>query len=144
MHLVVAGAAKGHEVCFVMRPSAVDWQDVVYLFDRGHASVFEAQLTQRVLCNIAVTDAFPCPSIGFVDVRVSLVLVVPLALGFLMGWAILTVSQPRAAGVCTWFLGTAWHLFHLDFGHKKSPRRISPTKAVLYFVPKYNPIRRGY
>ena len=45
------------------------------------------------------------------------------------------VSDSRGANTVAWVSSA---LFHLTFGHKKSPRRIAPTKAFCILFVHYN------
>lgn len=102
---------------------------MVYFLDRSDPSFFQAPLAQWMLRSIAVTDAFPRSAVSLVDIGRTAVLVVLAVHQLFMFLAILAVRQPGASGISTAALWFSWHPA-TSFGHKESPRRIAPTKAV--------------
>ena len=82
MDLAVTGLAQSNEVVSCMSSTLGQRCAVVYLFGGDKPSLLLAQLTQRVLCCIAVTDAFPSASVPTAYGRVSVILLV--AFGFLL------------------------------------------------------------
>lgn len=106
---VLAGVQSKHGVHFV----TWDWA-------YGHTGV-------------AVADSFPNSAVLLVAVGGTSVSVVLSAGGSFMLLAVLPVREVGAAGVgagALWFL---WQCF-TSTGHKKSPHRIAPMKAVLYLL----------
>ena len=91
-----------------------------------------APLTKRVCIHIAVTDAFPRPAILTLGSRIPVILFISLVLRFPMFLTKPAVRQPWTAGVGA---GTFWFSWHrlTSLGHKKSPHRIAPVKAVFVF-----------
>ena len=70
-----------------------------------------ALLTERMLTDVSVTDAFPGTAVLLVDVRVTLVLVVLSAgYGSVVG-TILPICKVGTAGIRTWSFGFCWHGF---------------------------------
>ena len=110
MDLVMAGSAKGHKVSSVVSAATGYGKNVMDLFHQGHAAFLQTLLTQRVLCGVAVADAFPRTAIGFVDRGTALIFVVLLALSFLMLRAVQFICQIWASGICAWTLRFSWHL----------------------------------
>ena len=131
VYLGVAGTAKAHQVVPCMSAALRDGNDVVYLIHGSQPSFLEAHLTQRMRRSIAVTDSLPCSAVLLVYVRTAFVFVVLPAGGRFMLLAVLPVREVGTAGVGTWALWFLWHRC-TSLGHKKSPHRIAPMKAVLY------------
>ena len=73
--------------------------------------MFLAFLTERMLTDVSVTDAFPGTAVLLVDVRVTLVLVVLSAgYGSVVG-TVLSIRKIGTAGIRTWSFGFWWHGF---------------------------------
>ena len=104
---------------------------MVDFLSRNKQTFLLAQLTQRMRRSIAVTDSLPCSAVLLVYVRTAFVFVVLPAGGRFMLLAVLPVREVGTAGVGTWALWFLWHRC-TSLGHKKSPHRIAPMKAVLY------------
>ena len=94
-------------------------------------SFLQTQLTQRMRRSIAVADSFPSSAVLLVAVGGTSVSVVLSAGGSLMLLAVLTIRQLWTAGIGTRPFRFPRH-FATSLGHKKSPHRIAPMKAVLY------------
>ena len=95
-------------------------------FSSFNSSIPFTLLTKRMGFDVAVPDTFPGPTVALVGSRVALVLVVSFCYHLLMlGAVLLAVSKPTAAWVSTRTLRFIWHGF-TSFGHKKSPRGLSP------------------
>ncbi|WP_438947581.1 hypothetical protein [[Ruminococcus] torques] len=129
--LGVAGLAQTHQVIVPMRPALREGNDVMDFLHRSQPSFLQTHLAQRMRRSIAVADSFPNSAVLLVAVGGTSVSVVLSAGGSFMLLAVLPVREVGAAGVgagALWFL---WQCF-TSTGHKKSPHRIAPMKAVLY------------
>lgn len=80
MDLGMAGLAEAHEVVSCVRAAFGNRQNVVNFLYRSQSTFLEAHLAERMLCRIAVTDAFPCSAVFAVDIGTALVFVVLAAL----------------------------------------------------------------
>ena len=131
----MAGTAKAHQIVPCMSAALRDGNDVVYLIHRSQPSFLQTHLSERMRRSIAVTDAFPGSAVLLIYVRTAFVFVVLPAGGCFVFLAILTVREVGTAGVGAWPLWFPWHRL-TSLGHKKSPHRIAPMKAVfvLYFA----------
>ena len=97
--LVVAGSAQGHKVLSGMGAAFGNRDLVMHLCRRNQFSFFLTLLTQRMLADVSVTDAFPGTAILFVDIRRSFIPVVLSACSHRMILTILTIGQLWTAGV---------------------------------------------
>lgn len=118
--LGVAGLTKTHQVVPCVSAALGNGQDVVYFLHRSQPTFLETHLAERMLCRIAVTDAFPRSAILAVDVGAALVFVVLAAFPHTVLFAELPFTEVGAAGMRA---GPEWSLGHLftSFGHRKSP-----------------------
>jgi hypothetical protein len=123
--LGVAGLTKAHEVVPCVSTAFGNGQNVVNFLYRSQPTFFEAHLTERMLCRIAVTDAFPRSAVLAVDIGAALVFVVPAAFLHTVLFTKLSFTEVGAAGMRA---GSEWSLGHLltSFGHKKSPTGLLP------------------
>ena len=128
----VTGFTQGNEVVPRMGSAFRQRLLVVDLLGGGQPAFLLTQLAQRVLLDVPVADALPGAAIPTAYSRVTVVLLVAFSfrLGVLLAEP--AVRQLGTAGVRTRSFGSAWQWFTSVSGHKKSPRRIAPTKAVLY------------
>lgn len=101
----------------------------MYLFNRSDPSFLQTLFAQRMLRSIAVTNPFPRPPVHFVDVGGTLIPVVSALHQLFVFLTILAIRQSGTAGIGAAALWFSWH-FATSFGHKESPRRIPPTKAI--------------
>lgn len=74
--LGMTGTAQTHKVVPCMSATLRNGLFMMHFFSRNKATFLLATLTERVLCDVSVTDAFPCTAVLLVDVRGTLVLVV--------------------------------------------------------------------
>lgn len=95
----MAGSTQGHKVLSGMSAAFGNRDLVMYLCRRNQFSFLLTLLTQRMLTDVSVTDAFPGTAILFVDIRRSFKPVVLSACNRRMIFTILTVSQPWTARV---------------------------------------------
>ena len=84
---------------------------MMYFLCRNKSALFLALLTERVLTDVSVTDAFPGTTVLLVDVRGTLVFVVLSAGNSSVILAVLSISKFGTAGVRTWAFGFRWHGF---------------------------------
>jgi len=80
----------------------------VYLLRRGKTAVSLALLTERVLCYVAVADAFPRVTVPFPGGRVASVLLIFPRVLFGVGLAEPAGGQVGATGVGAGFLRFIW------------------------------------
>ena len=73
---VVAGTAEAHKIVPCVCATLGDGLLVMHLFRRDKPTFLFATLTERMLCDVSVTDSFPRTAVLLVDVRGTLVLVV--------------------------------------------------------------------
>ena len=79
MNLFVARHAKRHEIALVMRAAIAERLDVMHERRRDEASVRSAHLTQRLSCQMSVTNLSPRAAVPLVlSVAASEAFVVPL------------------------------------------------------------------
>ena len=129
--LGVAGTAKAHQIVPCMSTALRDGNDVVYLIHGCQPSFLKTHLAERMRRSVAVTDSLPGSAVFLIYVRGAFVLVVLPAGGCFMLLAVLPIREVGTAGVGAGALWFSWHRF-TSLGHKKSPHRIAPMKAVLY------------
>ena len=97
--LIVAGSTQGHKVLSGMGAAFGNRDLVMYLCRRNQFSFLLTLLTQRMLADVSVTDAFPGTAILFVDIRRSFIPVVLSACNRSMILTILAIGQLWAARV---------------------------------------------
>lgn len=109
MDLAVTGLAEGYEVVPCMSSTLGQRCLVVYLLGGNEPALLLAQLTEGVLCYIAVADAFPCASVPTAYSRVSVILLV--AFGFLLCVFLAepAIRQLGTSGVGTRSFRFSWH-----------------------------------
>ena len=95
----MAGSTQGHKVLSGMSAAFGNRDLVMYLCRRNQFSFLLTLLTQRMLTDVSVTDAFPGTAILFVDIRRSFIPVVLSACNRRMILTILTIGQLWTAGV---------------------------------------------
>ena len=78
-------------------------------------------LTQRMGCNVAVSDSFPCTAISLVHIGRPFVFVVVLSSDSFVSWTVLLICQARTTGIGAWSFGLAGH-WGTSFRAKKKPR----------------------
>ena len=91
MNLRMTAFAKGDEITSIMRTTLREWELVMYLLGRNVASILQALLTQWMGSSIAVTDAFPSPTVASLGSRVTVVPFVALAFFLLVFRTVATV-----------------------------------------------------
>jgi hypothetical protein len=123
--LGVAGLTKAHKVVPCVSAAFGNGQNVVNFLHRSQPTFLETLFTQRMLCGVAVADAFPCSAVLAVDIGTALVFVVLAAFLRAVLLTELSVTEVGAAGMRA---GSEWSLGHLltSFGHKKSPTGLLP------------------
>ena len=95
----MAGSAQGHKVLSGMGAAFGNRDLVMHLCRRNQFPFFLTLLTQRMLADVSVTDAFPGTAILFVDIRRSFIPVVLSACNRRMILTVLTIGQLWTAGV---------------------------------------------
>ena len=121
MDLRVARLAQAHQVAGLVCAALRNRKNMMNFLDWCQPAFLEALLTQGVGRCIPVTDTLPSPAVFAVDIRVALVLVVPLPVQLLVLRAEASISKPWTAGVSAGFLWTPWHIITSLSGHNKSP-----------------------
>ena len=101
--------AKAHEVTVIVGAALRQRLDVVYLLGRGDPSLLLTYLTQWMLCNMPVSDAFPRSAVPAAHSRVPVVLLVAFVLLLLMFLTEPAVRKPGTAGVGARALWFSWH-----------------------------------
>ena len=130
----VASLAQAHKGIIIVCSAAGQGNDVVTLLGGCKLSLLQAHLTKRMICNVSVTDSFPCSSVPLTHCRITVIFFVPFILLLLMLRTESAVRRFRTAGIGTRPFRFPWHLYSPRFGHKKSPHRISPMKAVCIHI----------
>ena len=130
----VASLAQAHKVIIIVCPAAGQRNDVVNLLGGCKLSFLQTHLTKRMICNVSVTDSFPRSSVPLTHRRVTVIFFVPFILLLLMLCTEPVVRKFRTSGIGTRPFRFLRHLFSPRFGHKKSPHRISPMKAVCIHI----------
>ena len=128
----VTSLAQAHKVIIIVCSAAGQRNDVVNLLGGCKPAFLQAHLTKRMICNVPVTDSFPCPSVSLTHCRVTVIFFVSFILLLLMFRTEPAVRKFRTAGIGTRPFRFLWHLSSPRFGHKKSPHRISPMKALIH------------
>ena len=106
----MAFLAKAHKVTVIVGAALRQRLDVVYLLGRGDPSLLLTHLTQWMLCNMPVSDAFPRSAVPAAHSWVSVVLLVAFVLLLLMFLTEPAVRKLRAAGMGARALWFSWHL----------------------------------
>ena len=91
VNLVVAGTAEGHEVAPLMRSAFADRKDMVYLVHQRATAFLVTHLTERMLPGIPIPDSFPGPSVLFMYIRSTCILVVLSVYCFSVLFTVLSV-----------------------------------------------------
>ena len=128
----VTSLAQAHKVIIIVCSAARQRYDVVNLLGGCKLTFLQTHLTKRMICNVSVTDSFPCPSVPLTHCRVTVIFFVSFILLLLMLRTESAVRKFRTAGIGTRPFRFLWHLSPPHFGHKKGPHRISSVKAVFY------------
>ena len=125
MYLRVAGLAQAHEVLSCVSAAFGNGQDVVNLLYQCQPTFLETLFTQRMLCDVAVTDALPRSAVLAVDIGTALVFIVFSA--FLCAVLIteLSVTEIGTARVGARAQRFLRHRF-TSLGHEKSPTGLLP------------------
>lgn len=123
--------AEGHQVRFTVVTALSQRLDVMHLLCLDEPAFPLASLTKRVCIHVSVTDSLPCPAIFSFDGRVSIIFFIPFIFQPLMFLTESAIRQLWTAGIGTRPFRFPRH-FATSLGHKKSPHRIAPMKAVLY------------
>ena len=103
--------AKAHEVTVIVGAALRQRLDVVYLLGRGDPSLLLTHLTQWMLCNMPVSDAFPRSAVPAAHSRVPVILLVAFVLLLLMFLTEPAVRKPRTARVGARALWFSWHTY---------------------------------
>ena len=105
--------AKRHEITLVMRAAIAERLDVMHKRRRHEASVRSAHLTQRLSCQMPVTNPAPRAAVSLVlPVAASESFVVPLhRLLVFIAVAALPVREIGTAAVTTWTFRFPRHHF---------------------------------
>lgn len=98
VNLGMAGTTQAHQVLSCVSTTLGDGFLVMNLFCRNKPTILFTQLTERMLRDVSVADAFPGAAVLLVDVRGTLVFVV-LSAG--NGCVVCTILSIRK-------VGTAW------------------------------------
>ena len=130
----VASLAQAHKVIIIVCSAAGQRNDVVNILGGCKLSLLQAHLAKRMICNVSVTDSFPCSSVPLTHRRITVIFFVSFILLLLMLRTESAVRKFRTAGIGTRPFRFLWHLSSPRFGHKKSPHRISPMKAVCIHI----------
>ena len=125
MDLGVAGLTKAHEVVSCVSAAFGNRQNVVNFLYQSQPTFLETLFTQRMLCGVAVADAFPCSAVLAVDIGTALELVIFAAFLRAVLLTELSITEVGAAGMRA---GSEWSLWHsfTSFGQKKSPTGLLP------------------
>ena len=131
MNFLVTADAKRHEIVLVMRAAIAERLDVMHERRRDEASVRSAHLTQRLSCQMSVTNLSPRAAVPLVlSVAASEAFVVPLhRLLMLLAVAALAVRQVGTAAVAARTFRFPRHRFT---SIKKATDGISPSMASSY------------
>ena len=109
MYLRVAGLAQTHEVLSCVSAALGNGQNVVYFLHRSQPPLLKTHLAERMLCRIAVTDAFPGSAVLAVDIDATLVFVVLAAFFYTVLFTKLSFAEVGTAGMGA---GSEWSLGH--------------------------------
>ena len=137
----VTSLAQAHKVIIIVCSAAGQRDDVVNLLGGCKFPFLQAHLAKRMICNVPVTDSFPCSSVPLTHRRITVIFFVSFIFLLLMLCTEPPVRKFRTAGIGTRPFRFLGHLSSPRFGHKKSPHRISPMKAVcihIFILPLYH------
>lgn len=101
VYLRVAGLAQTHEVLSCVSAALGNGQNVVYFLHWCQPTFLETLFTQRMLCDVAVTDALPRSAVFAVDIGAALVFVVLAAFLHTVLFTKLSFTEVGTAGVRT-------------------------------------------
>lgn len=105
----MTAAAKRNEILTAVVSTFRQRLDVMYLFRFHQQPLLIAQLTERMLLHILVTDALPGTTVPTLSLRVPVVLLVALILQPFMLRAEAAIRQVGTSGKGT---GTLWFVWH--------------------------------
>ena len=114
-----------------------DRKDVVNLLNGSESAFLKTHLAEGMLLCVTVTDSFPRSAVGLVDVRVTLVPVVPLSCLFSVFLTILTVRKIGTAGERTRSFRFARHLLTSVPGIRKALEGSLPRRLVSFCFADY-------
>ena len=80
----VASLAQAHKVIIIVCSAAGQRNDVVNLLGGCKLTFLQTHLTKRMICNVPVTDSFPCSSVSLTHCRVTVIFFIPFILLLLM------------------------------------------------------------
>ena len=119
--------------------TAFGYRQLVMYFLSQYASAFLlAQLTERVLCYVSVSDPFPCSAILLVNIGCAFIPVIVSPRYSCMVFTVLVICQFGTAGVSARPFGFSRHK-RTFFLQQKSPRSFLQRLHVCYsMVPLYH------
>jgi hypothetical protein len=114
MDLLVARPAKAHQIRLIIRSAFRERNDVMNFIHRDISSVLETFLAERVLVDIARSDALPCSAVSFAGrVAAGELLIVLIHQSLVLITVLLTVfAEVRAARVAAGTFWFSWHDSH--------------------------------
>ena len=107
----MAGSAKGHEIVSCMSAALRQGDFVMNFFCGYQSAFFPADLAQRMLLYITVTNPLPCTAITAADSGITIIFFIAFCFRPCMILTEPTMRQPGTAGVRTWSLGFTWHIY---------------------------------
>ena len=125
VYLRVAGLAQAHKVVSRMSAALGNGKNVVNLLHRCQPTVLETMFAQRMLCGVAVTDAFPRSAVLAIDICAAPVFIVLAAFLHTVLFTKLSLTEVGAAGVGARTQRFLRHRF-TSLGHEKGPTGLLP------------------
>jgi hypothetical protein len=87
---------------------------------RNHFAVLLTLLTERMCCDVLISNPFPSPAVPFPGLGVTVIHLVALCLELLMLLTEPSIGQLRTARIGTGAFGFSRHRVHLVSGHEKT------------------------
>ena len=125
MYLCVAGLTEAHQIVPCVSAAFGNGQNVVNFLHRSQPTFLETLFTQRMLCGVAVADAFPRSAVLAVDIGTALELVIFAAFLHTVLFTKLSFTEVGTAGVGARAQRFLRHRF-TSLGHEKSPTGLLP------------------
>ena len=135
MNPLMARCAERHQIAIVMRATIDERLDVMHECREDVSSLLFAFLTQRMPCQVSISNPAPCSAVSLVLIVAAREAVIMPLHDFLVLLAVaaFSVCEIRAARNAAGTLRFSRHRFTSTMASKKPPRRIaSPRRLIPY------------
>ncbi len=130
----VARFTQCHQVGVHMCPTIGERDDVVHLLRWCVSSLLEAALTQRMSCDISVSNALPCSSISAIDLRIALILAVVGLIQPLMLLAVPLARELWATRISTWMCRLVRHEMQPPYRQNKKRVKLQIVASSTHYI----------